>query len=162
MSDPLSKTGQYRAIEAQCADHRQAISAGKEKIARWRAAHRVRARRVLVVDDHELVRATFLRVLDSYDVRLCASAPEAMRELETVEYDVVIADLDMPEVDGEEFIQSIRRFSRRPQVPVILVSGLADEDTLARVAERTDAVGWFGKPFDVAAFQRMVKDLVEA
>lgn len=82
---------------------------------------------VLVVDDDAQMRELEKRILHTgpYEVIEAAGAREALAFLRTGRHvDLVIADLDMPEVSGEEMVMEIRR--ARPGQKVLYVSGNVD------------------------------------
>lgn len=164
MSDPLTRTGQFRALTVQADEHRQAISDGKarisERLRNWHEQQASRTARVLLVDDHELALVAMGRVLTPYVVDAVTDAREALRLVRSVEYDLVITDLDMPIMTGMDLVVELRRESMRPLVPVLVMSGEADALALADLARRCGATAWLQKPYDVARFQHDVAELV--
>jgi two-component system NarL family response regulator len=85
----------------------------------------------VVVDDHELFRRGIGEMLHERGVRVVGSAPTAEQVLEQIdawEPDVVLMDLGLPGMSG---VEAIRRLGRtHPQIPVVVLSALADEDDL--------------------------------
>ena len=82
---------------------------------------------VLVVDDEQRVRELERRILETgpYSVIEASGGPEAIRMLEAGQtIDFLIADLDMPELPGEEMVLKIR--ATRPGLKVLYVSGNVD------------------------------------
>src|SRR6266436_1354936 len=81
--------------------------------------------RVLIVDDHASARESVADVLRhaGYDVAACASAIEALGKLAARPVDVVVTDLQMPGMDGLEFIREIER--RRLGVQVLMITAHA-------------------------------------
>ncbi len=81
--------------------------------------------RVLVVDDHARARDAVADVLRQaqYHVAACASASEALVKLAGEKFDVVITDLQMPGMNGLEFIREIER--RRFDVQVLMITAHA-------------------------------------
>ncbi len=81
------------------------------------------AARVLVVDDEEGIRRLFARILTSagYDVSVASDGCQAQQVLAAGSYDLVITDLVMPNREGIETIQAIRK--EYPKLKVIAVSG---------------------------------------
>ena len=164
--DPLTQTGKWRAVDAE-ADalsrraeaSRRAIGETVERIARGVGAYGS----VLVVDDYDLMRKTLSYVLRDFDVRVCATAEEALRvvvgelALGGCRIDVVIIDLDLPGIDGVELAQRLRR--DLPRAGLIMVSGIMDR--LKRAAREAGVDAYFGKPFDVEAVRQKVEELVE-
>src|SRR4249919_1835833 len=87
---------------------------------------------VLVVDDHAAARASVIDVLRQvgYAVEGLASAVEALPMLERREFDVVITDLQMPGIDGLEFIRQLSM--RRLRTQAIMITAHA---TIASAVE---------------------------
>src|SRR5262245_25579011 len=90
--------------------------------------------RVLVVDDEQDAAELFHSVLAHYgaEVRVCASAAEALRTLDEWRPDVLVADIGMPRVDGYELMKKVRareseRGGRIPAVAVTAYAGAVDE-----------------------------------
>jgi len=66
--------------------------------------------KVLVVDDYELSRELFCEVLTSagYAVRAASDGLNAIRHMEETQFDVVLTDIAMPQMDGLELLTKIR------------------------------------------------------
>ncbi|RIK80972.1 MAG: sigma-54-dependent Fis family transcriptional regulator [Planctomycetota bacterium] len=116
--------------------------------------------RVLVVDDHAAVRESIIDVLRQagYTAEGLASAVEALPRIEQQSFDVVITDLQMPGVDGLEFIRQLAR--RRLPAQVIMITAHA---TIASAVEamRHGAFDYLEKPFDVNQLERLVAQAME-
>src|SRR5882672_497197 len=97
------------------------------------AARQVPLTRVLVVDDSVVVRRVLARALESTAslelAGVAANGRIAIEKLEHVAPDVVILDLDMPEMDGFATLAAIRR--THPDLPVIIFSNLTSEGATA-------------------------------
>lgn len=81
------------------------------------------ALRVLLVDDERMIRDAIALLLESafgLDVRQVASAREALSAIGTESFDVVLLDVRMPDVDGIEALQLIRKI--KPSLPVVMLS----------------------------------------
>jgi DNA-binding NtrC family response regulator len=111
--------------------------------------------RVLVVDDHASAREAVADVLRcaQYDVTACASAMEALAKLAGGKIDVVVTDLQMPGMNGIEFIREIER--RRIDVQVLMITAHASVSSAVE-AMRLGACDYIEKPFDVVALEKSV------
>src|SRR3984885_3550589 len=85
--------------------------ASKKSANRWRRWREAKMQSILVVDDEPDVRDSVKYVLDraGYSVRTAGSAAEALAELARNPTDLVITDIIMPQINGVEAIESIRR-----------------------------------------------------
>jgi DNA-binding NtrC family response regulator len=110
---------------------------------------------VLVVDDHARARESVADVLRhaDYDVATCASAVEALAQLARRPVDVVVTDLQMPGMDGLEFIREIER--RRFGVQVLMITAHASIDAAVE-AMRHGAFDFIEKPFDAQKLEQSV------
>ena len=111
--------------------------------------------RVLVVDDEPEVGAAIrdLLIETAYVVKIALRGAEALRLADVFQPDVVLLDLNMPEMSGLEVLARLRQ--RHPQLPVIVVTANDDLD----IAKKTLAQGAFDyvmKPFTLELVERVV------
>jgi len=104
--------------------------------------------RVLVVDDSAELAATVADGLEGrgYAARACSSSVEALQLLEAEEFDALVTDLRMPEVDGLGLLAHSRRLA--PERPVLVMTAFAAIDT-AIESIRRGAYHYLTKPFTV-------------
>ncbi|MCA1491302.1 response regulator [Ensifer sp. NBAIM29] len=88
-------------------------------------ANRTTHRKVLVVDDSKYIRSLVRLILDGagYEVAMAASGSEALAHLSDHGADIVVADVDMPNMDGFELTEAIRGSERLSAVPIVLFTG---------------------------------------
>ncbi len=90
--------------------------------------HNGHERRVLVVDDHDSMRRALTELIETrarLDVCAAATAEEAVRLLDDAPPDLVVADLDLPGMDGIELTRILH--VRRPELPVLVLSSHSAE-----------------------------------
>ncbi len=82
--------------------------------------------RILVVDDSLTIRTLHRNILSAagYDVSVCADGKQAWQQLTQESYDLLVADISMPEMDGYELTRKIKATDTLRHVPVILVTNL--------------------------------------
>ena len=111
---------------------------------------------ILVIDDEKAVRDTMRRLLErqGHEVREAANGREALKA--APDYDLVITDINMPEMDGIEVIMALAE--RRPGLPVIAISGggRLPKDLLLSSADMLGAVQTLPKPFDLSELNEAV------
>lgn len=113
-------------------------------------------RRVLVVDDHPIIRDGLIRVLRRAE-RVCvegeaSNADEALAQVRRTDFDLVVLDVSLPGRSGLDLLRDFRRL--RPSMPVLVLSVHA-EDELAVRAIRAGASAYLRKDCPV-------RELVEA
>ncbi len=103
--------------------------------------------RLLIVDDEADMRWVVRRVFEDEDFEIAEAenGKEALSVMQDFQPDVVLTDLMMPEMDGEEFLK--RCVSIDKDLPVILVSAIEDIEVAVR-AMKDGAFDYMAKPFD--------------
>jgi two-component system, chemotaxis family, sensor kinase CheA len=93
--------------------------------------------RVLVADDSITTRTLEQSVLEAagYEVITAVDGEDAWRRLEEIGADIVIADVEMPRIDGFALSRRIRASQRFAELPVILVTALSSDEDRARGLE---------------------------
>ena len=100
---------------------------------------------ILIVDDEEIVRRSFSRILSGAEcnVKTAWSGEEALRAMERHPYDVVLLDLRMPGIDGLAVLKSIK--DRWPESEVVVITGFPSLET-AKDSVRLGAYDYLAKP----------------
>jgi DNA-binding response OmpR family regulator len=118
----------------------------------------VPAKRILLIDDEwdnlECVQE-FLH--DEFQVTAACGGAAGIECLFNEQFDAVVLDLTMPDVDGFEVMRVIRRIV--PEQPVILASAVPNLD---KIAARIGAADFIAKPFRFAVLHERLRALTEA
>ena len=122
----------------------------------------MRQLRALVVDDSSLNRRTIAAILGDIagisEVAVARDGADALRVVETSPPDFITLDLEMPRLDGFEFLQLL--MDRHP-LPVVVVSGFSAKENIFRALE-LGAIDFIEKPHGVDAPLEILRDqLVE-
>ncbi len=114
---------------------------------------------VMVIDDETSIRDAIRRHLlaQGYCVSAFGNGAEAMHALPEITPDIVITDLEMPELSGTEVLQHVRTAS--PQTEVIIITAHADKD-VAINALRLGAFDFFEKPLSLIELSETLKRTV--
>jgi len=112
---------------------------------------------ILIVDDEESVRDSLFNwfIEDGYKVECAESAKKALAILEAESYDIVLADIKMPGMDGLEMLKRIK--SLRKETIVIVITAFATVDTAVQ-ALKDDAYDYVTKPFDPDDLSRLIRN----
>jgi len=119
--------------------------------------------RVLVVEDSQTMREWIAAALEEIDrplkVDLAASGFEALRLLPRQTYDLVVTDINMPDIHGLELISFIRSDARHRATPLLIVSTESSEEDRRR-GLALGANAYLVKPFAAQDLLRVVEDLL--
>ena len=104
--------------------------------------------RVLVVDDEASIRDLLSKTLAlaEYDVDVAPDGRSALERMRLYPYDLLIADLKMPGIDGLTVIREAKRY--KADLPVIIITGFSTESS-AIEAVNLGVAGYLTKPFRV-------------
>jgi DNA-binding response OmpR family regulator len=113
---------------------------------------------VLIVDDDQGVREFCKSVLEMEGLR-CDEAVNGVQGLEATQarlYDLVLLDIDMPQMNGREMLQHLRETPPCPHLKVIMFSGRASSDDMAELLS-AGADDYLTKPFSIVQLQARIK-----
>ena len=114
---------------------------------------------ILVVDDDDVIRDTLCELLSGeYACQTADTAEQALTKLKAQPFDVVLTDISMPGLTGMELLSRVRRLY--PHTPVIIISGLADEEQAQSLIE-LGAFDYLLKPFRLEVVENSVRRAVE-
>jgi len=99
------------------------------------------AESILIVDDEDIIRESLSFVLtkEGYRVQSAANGKEALEKVKAGSFDVVLTDLEMPEMKGIELLENITRFS--PETMVVIITAYGSIET-AIAALRKGAIDY--------------------
>ena len=104
--------------------------------------------KVLHADDSEYLRTMVNQMLTSYgyEVLSAKDGKECMELIATTEVDILLLDINMPSGNGFQILEQMQK--EYPQLPVLMLSAMADEPTVKRT-KNLGAKGFVAKPFGV-------------
>lgn len=96
--------------------------------------------RILIVDDSITTRALMKSIFNSrgYSYEMVKNPKEAFEMLEEMKFDIIISDLEMPEMNGIEFVNLLKNSDKYSKIPVIILSSYESEK-LDELGARADA-----------------------
>lgn len=118
--------------------------------------------KVLIVDDDEIVLLANRVFLEGagFEVVIEKSALKVSRLIQHDPPDLILLDVRMPALDGDQVISILQRYEFSCHIPILLFSDL-DEMELAELADETGAVGWVKKSLGRDHLIERVKGVVE-
>jgi len=117
---------------------------------------------ILVVDDSAANLQLCHGLLNAeYDVRLAKSGRQALTALSTFCPDILLMDIEMPDMDGFEVMDEIRKNPSLSHIPVIFVSSHSMNEYIERAAGY-EASDYVIKPFDTGVLRKKIRDALTA
>ena len=115
--------------------------------------------KILVVDDNDSITLLLSLTLktEGCDVETAADGMEAFQKFQLNEPEVLVTDLVMPEMDGQELCRRVRKISG---VPILIITGDLGGHNNADTQRHLGANGYLTMPFDLEAFAAQVKNLL--
>ena len=92
---------------------------------------------VLIVEDAETIAASIALVLSEgpYEIDIVNNGQKALNRLRSERYDVILSDVQMPEMGGFELLETVRNDDQLSEMPFILLTSLEDPETQERARE---------------------------
>ena len=124
--------------------------------------HQEFTKSILIVEDSATTRALIRAVIDEmgdFNIVEAASGFEALKLLPTQEFNLVITDVNMPDINGLELINFIKNNSRYSHIPLIIVSTEKSEEDQKR-GMALGAMAYVTKPFKAYELQEVIKQAI--
>lgn len=111
--------------------------------------------KVLTVDDSKMLRVLNENLLkaENHEAKSADGGVSALKEYESFRPDVVLLDMTMPDMDGNETLRRILQLDEKAKV--IMVTGLDDHEAMDKCME-AGAVGYISKPFSIEQFDSVI------
>ena len=116
---------------------------------------------VITVDDSMSIRETVKMVLGSagYEVLSAEDGAAGLRLCEQRKADLVVTDLNMPNMDGITLIARLRALPQYKFTPLIMLT-TESQDSKKQAGKAAGATGWLVKPFDPAKLVSVIQQVV--
>jgi len=150
----------FSAVEQTLNKHHYGLTHIKERILEYLAIRTLcilRNFRILVVDDEEIALRNLDYILkrEGYDVDTATNGREALEKVIHKDFDLVITDLKMDQMDGMQLLEKIKEV--KPQVEVAVVTGYATVDSAVEALKK-GAVHYISKPINIEDLKRLAHE----
>jgi CheY-like chemotaxis protein len=118
--------------------------------------------KILVIDDDRIMQRMIFAFLtkNGYEVKLVSSAVDGLAILNTEEvYDAITCDFYMPEMNGVQFLEQIKRNEKLQNIPVIIISAAGLQEDQERVM-KAGAASLLTKPFTPTQICQVLHDVL--
>ena len=119
-------------------------------------------KKILVIDDEELIIRSLKKLLEKEDftVFVAKNGQDALAMVEEEGFDLIIADVRMPGINGVDTVGSILKRKDFKGTPVIFITGYADAEIRRRAAE-LKPLAYIYKPFDIPELVNKVREALQ-
>jgi YesN/AraC family two-component response regulator len=103
--------------------------------------------RCLIIDDEKYF-SMYLKILfehNGFEVTDCSNGKEALELLQRKSFEFIVSDIQMPVMDGFEFLEEMKNDEKINQIPVVILSNIDDCEYMKK-AFKLGAAGYFKKP----------------
>jgi len=116
-------------------------------------------KKILIVEDDEILRSMLCETLVSLDYFPMGveDGEMALSQLKTQDFDLVISDIRMPQMDGITLLKNVKEMA--PQLPVVLITGFPSSYP-SQKALQEGADGYLAKPFRIEKMDQLLRDLL--
>ncbi|MEO8819892.1 MAG: response regulator [Ginsengibacter sp.] len=114
---------------------------------------------VLIYDDDQEILNVCRAILDdeNYHVETIAQCENIINDLENIKPDIILMDLWIPQIGGENAIRLMKENDGFKHIPVVLFSA---NDEIEKISDKIKASAYLKKPFDIMAFRETIKTYV--
>ena len=120
--------------------------------------------RILIVEDSETMRALLASTLEELEqpvkITEAASGFEALRCLPREPYDLIVTDINMPDINGLELVSFVRNSDAYRSIPLVIVSTEGSERDREKGLD-LGADAYLVKPFEPEEIRDVVRDLLD-
>lgn len=119
---------------------------------------------VLLVDDvSENIHSLKLIIEDSFDINILSalSANEGMEILMKNSVDLILSDIQMPDIDGFQFAEYLKSVDATKNIPIIFITGIYDKDDYQKRGFDLGAVEYISKPIDDTLLSAKLKVYID-
>jgi len=119
---------------------------------------------ILVVDDSHIMRRFIIRAIKACGIKYgeiieAANGKEALEKLEQSWVDIILTDINMPEMDGIEFIKNLKAHEIYKKLPIVVITTEGTKEKIQQLQE-LGIDGYIKKPFPPEEIKRTLSSLI--
>jgi two-component system chemotaxis response regulator CheY len=119
------------------------------------------SKKILVIDDSASIRKSISYVLsqESFQVTEAEDGVDGLNKAKADSFDLIVTDINMPNLDGIGFIKEVRKEPNYKFVPIIVLTTESQESKMQE-GKSAGATGWIVKPFSADKLIAVVKKII--
>ncbi|CAM3717347.1 two component sigma-54 specific Fis family transcriptional regulator [Flavobacterium saliperosum S13] len=118
--------------------------------------------KILIIEDEASIRRVLIKILseesDTYKVDEAEDGLQGLEKIKNEDYDLVLCDIKMPKMDGEEVLEAVKKI--KPEIPMVMISGHGDLETAVNTM-RLGAFDYISKPPDLNRLLNTVRNALD-
>lgn len=118
--------------------------------------------KILIIEDEAAIRRVLTKILseenETYKVEEAEDGVQGFEKIKAEEYDLVLCDIKMPKMDGEELLEAVKKI--KPEIPIVMISGHGDLETAVNTM-RLGAFDYISKPPDLNRLLNTVRNALD-
>jgi len=118
--------------------------------------------KILIIEDEASIRRVLVKILseesDTYKVDEAEDGLQGLEKIKNEDYDLVLCDIKMPKMDGEEVLEAVKKI--KPEIPMVMISGHGDLETAVNTM-RLGAFDYISKPPDLNRLLNTVRNALD-
>jgi DNA-binding NtrC family response regulator len=118
--------------------------------------------KILIIEDEAAIRRVLTKILseenDTYLVEEAEDGIQGLEKIKANDYDLVLCDIKMPKMDGEELLEEVKKI--KPEIPFVMISGHGDMETAINTM-RLGAFDYIMKPPDLNRLLNTVRNALD-
>ncbi len=118
--------------------------------------------KILIIEDEAAIRRVLTKILseesDTYIVEEAEDGIQGFEKIKNEDYDLVLCDIKMPKMDGEELLEAVKKI--KPEIPMVMISGHGDLETAVNTM-RLGAFDYISKPPDLNRLLNTVRNALD-
>ena len=118
--------------------------------------------KILIIEDEASIRRVLVKILseenENYKVDEAEDGVQGLEKVKNEDYDLILCDIKMPKMDGEEVLQEVKKI--KPEIPMVMISGHGDLETAVNTM-RLGAFDYISKPPDLNRLLNTVRNALD-
>jgi two-component system, NtrC family, nitrogen regulation response regulator NtrX len=118
--------------------------------------------KILIIEDEASIRRVLTKILseesETYQVEEAEDGIQGLEKIKNSDYDLVLCDIKMPKMDGEELLEAVKKI--KPEIPIVMISGHGDMETAINTM-RLGAFDYISKPPDLNRLLNTVRNALD-
>lgn len=118
--------------------------------------------KILIIEDEATIRRVLIKILseenETYTVDEAEDGKLGFEKIKNEDYDLVLCDIKMPKMNGEELLEAVKKI--KPEIPVVMISGHGDLETAVNTM-RLGAFDYISKPPDLNRLLNTVRNALD-